>query len=604
MKRIAIIAGLLSLLVALMIGVRIYVQDPDAPAVASTDTLAGVTFYLEQNPEMYVHILADSEMDTRGFTDYSAALLQSGSTTHEEPLYLFLPYTESSGAWCLSIDEDTELRIDGTAYHNGDRVTGLADEGTYEVGIYDTESGEARECGSMTVRYNGDVPVLFAEAQDLDVYDDIRSRKFIDADVNWFCLDASGELDSSGEAVMSGHGNSTYTHGNKKPLNLRLNTAQSILGIGAVKKYVLLSNSMDPSNIKDRIVYEAARRLGMAYTPECTPVICYVNGEYEGLYLLSQKVDVTRGCVQGEHDLDQDAKELNGGSYPDSRDAVGGRDSGYVYGYNKAARTPENYTGTYLMELMGLGFRSKHIDEPSYTTEHYGQWFVTDVLEMLIRSPRYPSETEVLYIRDLVLDAERALYAEDGVNPETGKSYDEYYDVESWGQLILLQDFFSLQDYSMGSIFVLKRQDDDLLYVGPIWDYDKSMTDDYYNRYVWTFPSDEKARLVYWMYQISTKEEIRDEMRSQYVNQLSDIMREMNEVDIPQWIHEIASAAAIDNLRWGCDAGDAATWAERVQTWCAERTAYYDSVWVSGELDEADSNVWPREYDPVADEIK
>lgn len=604
MKRFAVIVGLMALLAAVMVGAQAMVYDPDAPTVADTDTLAGVTFYQAENPEMYVHILADSEMDTRGFTDYSAALERSGETTHEEPLWLILPYTEDADTWCLSMDEAVELRIDGTAYHNGDTVTGLADKETYEIGIYDRESGEALECGEMTVRYNGDVPVLFAEVDDLDTYDTIRSQKFVDADVTWFCLDADGDVDSRGDAVMSGHGNSTFTHGNKKPLNLNLNKAQSILGITETKKYVLLSNAMDSSNIKDRIVYEAARRLGMAYTPECTPVICYVNGEYEGLYLLSQKVDVTRGCVQGEHDLDLDARDLNGGAYPESIDAVGGRESGYVYGYNKVAGTPENYTGAYLMELMGLGFRSSHIDEASYTTEHYGQWFVTDVLEMLVRSPRYPSQTEMEYIRDLVLEAEDALYAEDGINPETGRSYTEYYDTVSWGQLILLQDFFSLQDYSMGSIFVLKRQDDDLLYVGPIWDYDKAMTDDYYYQNVVTFPSDGQSRLVYWMYQFSTRDEIREEMRSQYVNQLSNIMREMNEVDIPQWIEEIREAAAIDNLRWGNDEDYAATWAANVQQWCVERTAYYDSVWVNGEIDEADSNVWPREYDPATDEIQ
>lgn len=602
MKKFFRILGLIAILSAIVLGAQVYIRYQQY----GHRTLAGITFYQEQNPELYVHIMADSEMNTGGFTDWSEELLQSDrhSVRHEEPLWLILPYTEDTGMWRLSIVRGLELRINETTYQNGDAITGLTDHATYEISICEAWSGETLESGSVTVRYNGDVPVLFAETDDTDAYDAIRETKYIDAAVDWFCLDANGNYDSSGNATMSGHGNSSYGHSSKKPVNLRLNEAQSILEIGAVEKYVLIANSMDVSNLKDMIVYEAARRMGMEYTPECAYVVYYVNGEYEGLYLLSQKIDLTRGCIQGEKDLDEDTKEIHGGAEPEFTDAVDTQNADYLFGYNAKGVTPDDYSGAYLLELQYPGFLSSKVNNSAYSTKHWGLWFETDTLEMLIRSPKYASKTEVAYIRNIVLEAEDALYASDGKNPRNGKSYEDYFDATSWGQLILLEDFFSMQDYSLGSIFVLKKQGDDLLYAGPIWDYDKAMCDDYYHREEYQFSPYDQAGLGFWMYQFSAKDKIRDEMRNQYVRSLSEIMKELNEADIPQWMTRIESAAATDNLRWGYDEDYAATWAKRVQDWCVKRTAYFDSVWISKDMDEANANVWPKEVDVHGNDVE
>lgn len=570
-------------------------------AYAEADTLSEIAFYDAGDPDLYVHLMATSEFETGGFADFSDELLtgteetDGDGITHQQMLYLFLPYAQDRKDWRLGMAEGLSLVIDDTTYHAGDHITGLTEGTAYAMSICDA-AGNVLERGPVTVRYNGDVPVLFCESEDTEEYNNIRFNKHQPVTVDWFCLDASGNADSYGTAAMSGHGNSTYTYGHKKPLNLRLDSAQSILGMGAVEKYVLLSNQMDYSNLKDKIVYEAAARLGMESTPACEYVCYYVNGEYEGLYLLSQKVDVGKGCVTDEHDLDSDAKDLNS-EYPSFEVAYGDLDTDNWYAYFDVANTPVDHSGTYLLELTMKGLRSDYVGAADHVPEEDGAWIRTNTVDLLIRSPKYASKTEVTYIRDLVLEAETALFADDGVNPATGKSYNEYFDTDSWGALVLLEDFFALQDYSLGSVFVLKRQGDDLLYAGPIWDYDKALTDDFYNADTTTFAADGQTGLVYWAYQLSIREEIRERMRSLYVEQLSDIMQEMVETDIPAWTLEISTAAATDNLRWGYDESQAATWAARVAQWCADRTAYYDGVWVNGTIDDPDGRIWGRLVD-------
>lgn len=586
------------------------------------NTLSRIALYDADNPDLYVHIMATSEFATGGFSDYSEELLHPSDETvgsvdaedagtgasagdgitHEQMLYLFLPYEEGDKDWRLGMAEGLSLVIDERTYHAGDRITGLEEGTAYGVSLCDA-AGNVLERGPVTVRYNGSVPVLFCESEDTEEYNAIRFTKHIDANVSWFCLDGEGSADSYGTARMSGHGNSTYDIDHKKPLNLRLDNAQSILGMGAIEKYVLIANSMDPSNLKDKIVYEAAARLGMENTPQCEYVCYYVNGEYEGLYLLSEKVDIGKGCITSEHDLDSDAKDLNS-EYPAFEIGYGETDTDLPYAYFAVANTPVDCSGAYLLELQMPGIRSSYIGAADHDLVEDGAWFKTGHLDMLIRSPGYASEREVTYIRDLVLAAEAALYAEDGVNPDTGRSYADYYDVDSWGALLLLQDFYALQDYSLGSIFVLKRQGDDTLYAGPVWDYDKALTDDYYNADTTRFAIDGRTGLTFWMYRLSVQEEIRERMRSLYVEQFSDIMMQMVSEDIPAWIEEISAAAATDNLRWGYDETRAATSAGEVLEWCVGRTAYYNSVWVTEEVQDPEGRIWGRPVDHNGNDVE
>ena len=103
---------------------------------------------------------------------------------------------------------------------------------------------------------------------------------------------ADGAQNASAQLrTIKGRGNSTWA-ADKKPYSLELVTKEDLLGMGAAKKWILLANSDDPSNIGNKMGYEFAAATGDTYAPACQWVDLYLNGEYAGLYLLTERNEV------------------------------------------------------------------------------------------------------------------------------------------------------------------------------------------------------------------------------------------------------------------------------------------------------------------------
>ena len=109
---------------------------------------------------------------------------------------------------------------------------------------------------------------------------------------------------------VRGRGNSTWLDP-KKPFKFKLEDKKSLLGMGEGKHWVLLANSYDDSLLRNRITSYIGRQLGLEYTPKMAPVDFYVNGEYQGSYVLSTEARVSGNGVDidelGATDLQEPA---------------------------------------------------------------------------------------------------------------------------------------------------------------------------------------------------------------------------------------------------------------------------------------------------------
>ena len=77
-----------------------------------------------------------------------------------------------------------------------------------------------------------------------------------------------GTLDCfAGVQKLAGRGNNTWD-AEKKPYRLKLAAQQNLLGMGAAKDWILLSNVFDSSHIRNKVTYDFARGLRAAYSPE------------------------------------------------------------------------------------------------------------------------------------------------------------------------------------------------------------------------------------------------------------------------------------------------------------------------------------------------
>lgn len=99
-------------------------------------------------------------------------------------------------------------------------------------------------------------------------------------------------------------GNSTMP-ANKKPFRIKFDKKQSLFGLTAAKSWVLLANYYDKSNIRNYLAYTMANKMDyLDFQPSAIFVEVRFNGDFLGLYLLSEQMQSGEGRVDIEDDID------------------------------------------------------------------------------------------------------------------------------------------------------------------------------------------------------------------------------------------------------------------------------------------------------------
>lgn len=104
-------------------------------------------------------------------------------------------------------------------------------------------------------------------------------------------VNAKGEIDYCDNfKSLHGRGGSTWQSSIKKAYNINIGSRVSLLGMKESKKWCLLSNSQDRTNAKNYIAYHFAKELQMPFAVDQQYVSLYLNGNYNGLYLLTNSI--------------------------------------------------------------------------------------------------------------------------------------------------------------------------------------------------------------------------------------------------------------------------------------------------------------------------
>ncbi len=100
-------------------------------------------------------------------------------------------------------------------------------------------------------------------------------------------------------AQIKGRGNSTWEKFPKKPYKIKFNSKQNLFDNGKAKDWVLLADYIDNALIRNYLAYEVAEELDtLRATPDCQSVELYLNGEYRGVYLLCEQVEINDHRVE------------------------------------------------------------------------------------------------------------------------------------------------------------------------------------------------------------------------------------------------------------------------------------------------------------------
>ena len=340
-----------------------------------------------------------------------------------------------------------------------------------------------------------------------------------------------GTLNHAGSLeTIKGRGNLTWLDA-KKPYSLELSQEADILSLGKASRWILLSNSHDHSHLRNKIALDMAQAVNMLYSPGCTWTDLYLNGEYAGLYLLSERNEVHSQRV----DINADRSFLVA-IEPDWRMDL----QGY----------------TYVQTDDGTALRIHHSTIPQNTLLQIWQ------------------------------TAENAIFAEDGYDPATGKRWDELIDIDSWARKYLIEEILANTDVGLASEFFFYDESDGVIYAGPIWDMDVTLSDTsepwlshraiIAGRPRLTSPTDR-----HFFYELLQKQAFRDRVEELYRVEFRPILNQLLNGGLEEYAQTTAQAALSNQERW--KTLDPEKMVAQIEVFLQKRMDFLDDYWIHGQ---------------------
>jgi len=125
---------------------------------------------------------------------------------------------------------------------------------------------------------------------------------------------ALGSAGSPISGQFKGRGNWTWTGFDKKPYRIKFDKKQAVLGMPSNKHWCLMAHADDCLGfMKNYAGYKLSEALGLRWTPKAVPVELVMNGEYYGLYFLTEQVRVGSNRVNVTEQEDNATDSVSGG---------------------------------------------------------------------------------------------------------------------------------------------------------------------------------------------------------------------------------------------------------------------------------------------------
>ena len=217
---------------------------------------------------------------------------------------------------------------------------------------------------------------------------------------------------------MKGRGNYTWTY-SKRPYQVSFDEKISMLGMPKSKKWLFITNYTDGSLTRSAMFYKLTQELGIQYAITFETADVYINGKYNGTYLVTSKVET---------------------------------------GTNRVEITDSDY----LMEI------DNYTDPIQFTTERTNK-------KITIKSPDVEDATveeqqAVINAAKAYIDSIESLIYDENVTYEKLSSK---IDMESFAKCYWVYEISLNYDAMYGSSYMYTK--DGLLHMGPMWDYDNTL---------------------------------------------------------------------------------------------------------------------------------
>lgn len=292
-------------------------------------------------------------------------------------------------------------------------------------------------CATLqAVSPSGTLPVLYiqtennAKIESKDYY--LNATYYLDA-MGLEGYESIGSAAAPLTMEIKGRGNYTWRDFNKKPYRIKLTEKQPLLGMNKSKHFALLAHADDAQSkkgfMRNQVGFELSRMIGMEWTPATAPVEVVLNGDYIGLYFLTEtiRVDKNRVNIVEQEDEETDAAKITGG---------------------------------WLVEI------DNYDDDPHITIKEGGKhtmWFTYKTPEVLSKAQETFLGDEMTRIDDLV-------YGD--------KNSDElwqYLDIDALARFYIVQEIMDNYESFHGSCYLYREMGEgEKWHFGPVWDFGSS----------------------------------------------------------------------------------------------------------------------------------
>ena len=437
----------------------------------------------------------------------------------------FLPGYAQLSEGQFRVENHQKIAIDGQTIENGMSGAAFQPGQTYALTAEGTE-------GVVTFQRSGGVSTLFLDVRSGNM-DYIHAEKGNQEPGNLRIYSQDGQLTYSGTLDINGRGNVTWENSEKKPYSLKLTAEADLLGLGSAQKWILIANGFDSSNLRNKSVFHFADAFGLACSPDCAWVDLYLNGEYAGLYLLSERNEI----------------------------------------HPERVNIPQSGT------LVSIDM------EQRMARQDYPYIPIDGDTALRLHSGEKVTEEMTAFWKHV----DNAIQAPDGIDPETKTHYLDYIDLDSWVRKYLIEEVFGNVEAGAVSHYFYMDGSGGKIYAGPVWDYDYALgsvrtwqtgtVEALFcaRPYVW----DESD--TPWFYALWQKAEFRQEVIRLYEAEFRPALKALLETGLDQYMAEISAAADSNQRRWYRDLCPMEEETERIRTYLTARMAFLDSLWLEGE---------------------
>ncbi|MBR6917590.1 MAG: CotH kinase family protein [Clostridia bacterium] len=313
---------------------------------------------------------------------------------------------------------------------SGSGVVSYSSSGKYV--IVDTTAGNVSISGKSLVFMQSSLPgmsIVLNEGESIDTINNDKNAR-IGASASISGAENPDHNLAPLAIEMKTRGNTTFWP-DKKPYQIKFDKKQDLFGMGKAKKWILLANYYDGTSIRTKVFFDLAEEIGMTDTPKSVFIDLYIDGNYRGVYELTEKIEVgtTRVDLKDEYGV---ILEMESNQRTDPQNDI----------YFRTRLTSKDILYkdyVYDFEDTSSAERIAKISEIRAFVENYINTFES---EMFAQDPDWDTISSMIDVDSFIL----------------------YYFLNEYGEQV---------DCTLASTYFYIDGADDVLHCGPVWDFDR-----------------------------------------------------------------------------------------------------------------------------------